>query len=48
MVIWERKGYQTPPKLCRAGGPIGKYRRYCRQFYPDLTIATGSRDSIAD
>ncbi|MYK38803.1 MAG: Rieske 2Fe-2S domain-containing protein [Gemmatimonadetes bacterium] len=48
VVIWERKRYQTPPRLCRADGPIGTYRRYCRQFYPDLTIATGSGDSIAD
>jgi len=33
VVIWERKRYQSPPRLCRADGPIGKYRRYCRQFY---------------
>ena len=48
VVIWERKRYQTLPRLCRADGPIGKYRRYCRQFYPDLTIATESGDSVAD
>ena len=38
VVIWERKRYRRPPRLCRADGPIGLYRRYCRQFYPeDLT-----------
>ncbi len=36
VVIWERKQYRPIPRLCRADGPIGKYRRYCRQFYPDL------------
>ena len=35
VVIWERKRYQPRPRLCRADGPVGKYRRYCRQFYPD-------------
>ena len=36
VVIWERKRYQSPPRLSRADGPIGKYRLYCRQFYPGL------------
>ena len=35
VVIWERKRYRTPPRLCAADGPIGKYRRYCRQFYSE-------------
>ena len=48
VVIWERKRYRPIPRLCRADGPIGTYRRYCRQFYPDLTIAKGSGDSISD
>ncbi|MCY3664794.1 MAG: Rieske 2Fe-2S domain-containing protein [Gemmatimonadetes bacterium] len=48
VVIWERKRYRPTPRLCRADGPIGKYRRYCRQFYPEQTVATGSGDSIAD
>ena len=34
VVIWERKQFHTPPRLCKADGPIGLYRRYCRQFYP--------------
>ena len=48
VVIWERKRYRSPPRLCRADGPIGKYRRYCRQFYPELPILKGSGGSIAD
>ena len=39
VVIWERKQFRTPPRLCKADGPIGLYRRYCRQFYPDETEA---------
>ncbi|MDE2807200.1 MAG: hypothetical protein OXN90_02165 [Gemmatimonadota bacterium] len=48
VVIWERKQYRPTPRLCRADGPIGKYRRYCRQFYPEQPIARGSGDLIAD
>ena len=36
VAIWERKRYRSPPRLCRADGPIGKYRLYCRQFYPEI------------
>ena len=32
--IWSRKSYRPHPRLCRSDGPIGRYRRYCRQFYP--------------
>ncbi|MDE2848308.1 MAG: hypothetical protein OXO51_16525, partial [Gemmatimonadota bacterium] len=39
VVIWERKRFRTPPRLCAADGPIGLYRRYCRQFYPDRPSA---------
>ncbi len=35
VIIWERKRFRSSPRLCRADGPIGKYRLYCRQFYPD-------------
>jgi len=40
VAIWERKRYRPTPRLCRADGPIGKYRRYCRQFYPELETET--------
>ena len=32
--IWSRKQYKSRPKLCSSDGDIGKYRRYCKQFYP--------------
>lgn len=35
VVIWSRKQYRPRPMLCRSDGEIGKYRRYCEQFYPD-------------
>ena len=31
--IWETKRYQDPPRLVAGDGPIGTYRRWCRQFY---------------
>ena len=34
VAIWEKKRHRAPPRLCRSDGPIGTYRRYCRQFYP--------------
>ena len=39
VVIWERKQFRTPPRLCKTDGPIGLYRRYCLQFYPDRPSA---------
>jgi hypothetical protein len=33
--IWTHKAYVSPPALNRDDGPIGLYRRYCKQFYPD-------------
>ena len=34
VVIWSRKHYVPRPRLVRTDGEIGKYREYCRQFYP--------------
>jgi 3-ketosteroid 9alpha-monooxygenase subunit A len=31
--IWENKIYRDPPLLCEADGPIGAFRRWCKQFY---------------
>jgi phenylpropionate dioxygenase-like ring-hydroxylating dioxygenase large terminal subunit len=36
MVFWESKRYLTHPALDASDGPIGEFRRYCRQFYPRL------------
>ncbi|MGB5809811.1 MAG: hypothetical protein WBG86_04720 [Polyangiales bacterium] len=32
--IWEAKRYLDKPLLAEGDGPIGAYRRYCKQFYP--------------
>ena len=47
VVIWERKRYRSPPRLCRTDGPIGKYRLYCRQFYPGVGSTHIRRDALA-
>ncbi len=44
VVIWQQKSYRRRPRLCRSDGPIGKYRRYCRQFYPDAPRADRNSD----
>ena len=31
--IWENKRYIDPPILCDGDGPIGPFRKWCRQFY---------------
>lgn len=41
VIIWEHKRYTVPPRLSRADGPIGKFRLYCRQFYPELPLPAG-------
>ena len=35
VVVWNRKQYLHRPVLCRSDGEIGKFRHYCRQFYPN-------------
>lgn len=45
VVIWSRKRYLPRPRLCRSDGPIGTFRRYCEQFYPDGQA--GSRNEAA-
>lgn len=32
--IWTNKRYVHPPALAEGDGPVGKYRRWARQFYP--------------
>ena len=36
VTIWERKQYRPRPRLCQSDGEIGKFRRYCEQFYPEF------------
>lgn len=35
IVIWEHKTYIDRPVLCDGDGPIGLFRKWVRQFYPD-------------
>ncbi len=39
VVIWQRRQYRPHPRLSRSDGDIGRYRRYCRQFYPDVRVS---------
>jgi phenylpropionate dioxygenase-like ring-hydroxylating dioxygenase large terminal subunit len=34
--IWAHKRYVEPPLLASGDGPVGHYRRWCRQFYAQL------------
>ena len=33
--IWENKVYVNPPLLADGDGPVGVFRRWCKQFYQD-------------
>jgi hypothetical protein len=33
--IWENKSYIAPPALAKGDGPVGKYRQWAKQFYPE-------------
>ena len=45
--IWETKQYVERPILAEGDGPIGEYRRYCKQFYPKAPAAPASRPGVA-
>lgn len=32
--IWNNKTYVTPPALALGDGPVGRYRKWAKQFYP--------------
>ena len=34
LVMWEKKAFLPRPALASGDGPIGRYRAWCRQFYP--------------
>lgn len=40
--IWENKRYVHPPQLAVGDGPVGAYRRWCKQFYPGVNGAGGA------
>ncbi len=33
--VWENKIYIHPPVLCDGDGPVGMFRNWSKQFYPD-------------
>jgi nitrite reductase/ring-hydroxylating ferredoxin subunit len=35
-IIWENKRYVQPAALAEGDGPVGPYRKWCKQFYPLL------------
>jgi 3-ketosteroid 9alpha-monooxygenase subunit A len=41
--VWENKVYVHPPLLCSGDGPVGKYRKWARQFYPEHYIESAER-----
>ena len=49
--IWNYKTYVHPPQLAVGDGPIGAYRRWCKQFYPQLGgsgVRTPDTESASD
>src|SRR5690606_39252506 len=36
--IWENKRYVDPPMLAKGDGPVGRYRKWCRQFYAQVPV----------
>lgn len=42
--VWENKIYVHPPMLCAGDGPVGKYRKWARQFYPKHYIESAERE----
>jgi nitrite reductase/ring-hydroxylating ferredoxin subunit len=42
--IWQNKRYIQPPALADGDGPVGPYRKWCKQFYPSPTTDVGSTD----
>ena len=42
--IWQHRQHVERPALARGDGPIGRYRRWARQFYPEVTASADSRE----
>jgi len=34
--IWKNKTYIAPPAFAKGDGPVGKYRQWAKQFYPEF------------
>ena len=44
VIIWGKKQYWPHPRLSRSDGEVMTYRRYCRQFYPEIYPETDRDD----
>jgi nitrite reductase/ring-hydroxylating ferredoxin subunit len=45
--IWSTRLYLDSPRLAEGDGPIGQYRRWARQFYPEVARSVGERAPAA-
>jgi phenylpropionate dioxygenase-like ring-hydroxylating dioxygenase large terminal subunit len=45
--IWEHKVYLDRPALCDGDGPIGVFRRWCRQFYSTPPAESAATPKLA-
>lgn len=45
--VWEHKTFFERPVLCDGDGPIGAFRRWARQFYPEDAPRRGRRLRVA-
>jgi phenylpropionate dioxygenase-like ring-hydroxylating dioxygenase large terminal subunit len=41
-VIWQHKRHVAPPVLAEGDGPVGRYRQWARQFYPETPAAASA------
>ncbi|MCB9592580.1 MAG: Rieske 2Fe-2S domain-containing protein [Sandaracinaceae bacterium] len=46
--IWENKRYLDRPGLAKGDGPIGLWRKHCKQFYDEPTVVTSDVVSPRD
>ena len=42
MAVWESKRYLGRPVLAEGDGPVGAFRKWCRQFYPASPASTSA------
>ena len=45
--IWNNKKYVTPPALAKGDGPVGQYRMWAKQFYPDKKEVINGKAFVA-
>ncbi|MCZ6806598.1 MAG: hypothetical protein O7F08_06565, partial [Deltaproteobacteria bacterium] len=45
--IWSTKRYIEKPLLVEGDGPIAEYRRYCKQFYPQVETVEQEQPQVS-